>query len=85
MGEPARPALILFPRFGRDVEPQIRPVGPAEVFVRLTQASTNYVMLGEAGFVALQRLVSDLPARAIDYSSSEEAIGLVEELSGAFA
>lgn len=80
MQEPARPALILFPRFGRDMAPETRPVGAAEVFVRLTQASTNYVALGEPGFVALQRLVATVPARAIDYSSSEEGIALVETL-----
>jgi HprK-related kinase A len=80
MAEPARPALILFPRFGRDFASETRPVGGAEVFVRLTQASTNYVALGEAGFAALQRLVATVPARAIDYSSSEEAIALVETL-----
>ena len=79
MDEPARPALILFPRFGRDFPAEVRPVGAAEVFVRLTQASTNYVALGEGAFAALADLVR-LPARAIDFSSSEEAIGLAERL-----
>ena len=57
MGEPARPVLILFPRFGRDLEPAVREVGAAEAFMRLTQASTNYVALGERGFDALTGLV----------------------------
>lgn len=78
MREPAQPALILFPRFGAEFEPSIRAVGPAEVFARLTQASTNYVALGETGFDALTRLVR-LPARAIDYASTEAAIALVEQ------
>ena len=47
MDEPAPPALILFPRFG-GLERAVAPVGQAEVFVRLTQASTNYVTLGDA-------------------------------------
>ena len=80
MGEAARPVLILFPRFGRDFPPEVRPVGAAELFVRLTQSSTNYVALGEPGFEALSRLVREVPAKAIDYSSSDEAVGLVEEL-----
>jgi HprK-related kinase A len=80
MDEPARPALILFPRFGRELEREVRTVGAAEVFVRLTQASTNYVALGERGFDALVRLVAEVPARAIDYSSSEEAAALVDTL-----
>ncbi|QAY75630.1 HprK-related kinase A [Sphingosinicella sp. BN140058] len=79
MAHSARPALILFPRFGRDLPATQRPVGAAEVFVRLTQASTNYVSLGERGFGALTALVGGTPARAIDYSSTEEAIGLVEQ------
>jgi HprK-related kinase A len=80
MEEPAEPALILFPGFGRELEPAVRPVGAAEVFVRLTQASTNYVTLGERGFGALSRLVTETPARAIDYSDGEQAVALVEQL-----
>jgi HprK-related kinase A len=78
MREPARPALILFPRFGE--EKAMRAVGPAEVFMRLTQASTNYVALGARGFDALSGLVAHCPALAIDYPDTETALGLVEEL-----
>lgn len=78
MREPAEPALILFPRFGS--EGAIRPVGQAEVFMRLTQASTNYVGLGQAGFEALTRLVSACPAAAIDYADTDTALSLVDLL-----
>ena len=78
MTEAAPPALILFPRFGHAAE--TREVGQGEVFVRLTQASTNYVALGEAGFDALTRLVTSVPAKAIDYPDTETAIELVEAL-----
>jgi len=81
MAEPARPALILFPRFGADLAPATREVGAAEAFVRLTQASTNYVNLGEAGFRALTRLVIEVPGRAIDYADTAVAIGRVEQLA----
>ncbi|HYJ31080.1 MAG TPA: HprK-related kinase A [Allosphingosinicella sp.] len=79
MREPARPALILFPRFGS--EQAMRPVGPAEVFVRLTQASTNYVALGSRGFDSLSHLVATCPAVAIDYPDTDTAVALVETLS----
>ena len=59
----------------------MRPVGAAEVFVRLTQASTNYVALGGRGFEALTRLVATCPGRAIDYPDTETALALVEELA----
>lgn len=80
MEEPARPALILFPRFGRELEPAARDVGPAESFMRLTQASTNYVALGERGFDALTRFVAALPSKAIDYAATDQAEALVERL-----
>jgi HprK-related kinase A len=80
MTETAKPVLILFPRFGRDFRPEVRRVGAAETFVRLTQASTNYVALGEQGFETLSALVTGIPARAIDYSDTESAVALVEQL-----
>jgi hypothetical protein len=80
MDAPAVSALILFPRYGADLAAATRPVGAAEVFVRLTQASTNYVTLGEAGFATLTRLVTSCPARAIDYPDAEAAFLQVDEL-----
>ncbi|MBU6207001.1 MAG: HprK-related kinase A, partial [Alphaproteobacteria bacterium] len=83
MDSPAAPALILFPRFG--VPRDVRTMGISEVFIRLTQASTNYVALGEAGFGALTRLVTATPARAIDYPDTMTGLALVEELWSALA
>lgn len=77
MAEPAAPALLLFPRFGAAADR--RAVPPSEAFVRLTQASTNYTTLGEAGFGALTRLVQTVPARAIDYPDTETALALVAD------
>ena len=78
MHEPARPALLLFPRFGGDVA--VERMGEGEAFVRLTEASTNYVALGEAGFAALTRLVRETPAFGISYPDSATGIALVEQL-----
>ncbi|MEN2748116.1 HprK-related kinase A [Sphingomonas sp. T9W2] len=78
MDRPAVPALLLFPTFGP--AEAVRAVGAAETFVRLTQASTNYVALGERGFEALGRLVQDVPVRAIDYADTDSGIALVERL-----
>ena len=78
MNESAPPALLLFPRFGHLAA--VREVAPGETFMRMTQASTNYVALGEAGFRAMTRFVKAVPARAIDYASGEEAVALVERL-----
>ncbi len=78
MAESAPPALLLFPRFGH--LSAVREVAPGETFMRMTQASTNYVALGEVGFRAMTRFVKAVPARAIDYPSGEEAVALVERL-----
>ena len=78
MHEPARPALLLFPRFGGVAA--IEPMGEGEAFVRLTEASTNYVALGEAGFDALMRLVRETPAFGISYPDSATGIALAEQL-----
>lgn len=83
MGEGGAPALLLFPRFGHDRA--VRPVGQGEAFMRLTQASTNYVALGERAFDALTHFVDGVPARAIDFPSGEDAIALVEQLWEEFA
>lgn len=79
MDEGAMPALLLFPQFGG--EPGLRPVPPAEAFMRLTESSTNYVALGEAGFAALVRLVRDVPAVAVGYGSSAEGLAAVTALA----
>ncbi|MGL3822518.1 HprK-related kinase A [Sphingopyxis sp. R3-92] len=78
MHEPARPALLLFPRFGG--ETAVERMGEGEAFVRLTEASTNYVAMGEAGFAALTRLVRETPAFGISYADSAAGMALVEQL-----
>jgi HprK-related kinase A len=78
MDRPAPPALLLFPSFGRPAE--IRSVSLSETFVRLTQASTNYTALGQAGFEALVRLVRGVPALAVDYPTGEAGVDAVEAL-----
>jgi HprK-related kinase A len=78
MDTPARPALLLFPRFGPALD--VRGVGAGEAFVRLTQASTNYTALGEPAFDALGRFVDAVPRAAIDYPDTAAGIAAVEQL-----
>jgi len=78
MARETRPALLLFPRFG--FPRAVRRMDEAESFVRLTQASTNYVALGERGFDALTGFVRSVPACAIDYATGDEGVELVERL-----
>jgi hypothetical protein len=78
MHTPAAPALLLFPRYG--FAEAARPVPPSEAFVRLTQASTNYVALGERGFSALTGLVEGVPSVALDYPDMETAGRMIDDL-----
>ncbi|MAF60640.1 MULTISPECIES: HprK-related kinase A [Sphingomonadales] len=78
MARETRPGLLLFPRFG--FPRAVRRMDEAESFVRLTQASTNYVALGERGFDALTGFVRSVPACAIDYATGDEGVELVERL-----
>lgn len=83
MDMPARPRLIVTPAFAAEATPVARRIGVTELFVRLTQSSTNYEMLGEAGFEAIWHLASQTPAYEIRYGSSEAARALIDELWGA--
>lgn len=78
MDQSAKPAMLLFPRFGYKAE--VREMLASETFMRLTQASTNYVALGEAGFDTLNRFVLETPAFGIDYQSGDEAEELINML-----
>lgn len=78
MTTPGKPALLLFPRFGQ--AQAVRDVPMSEAFVRLTQASTNYVALGERGFTALTGLVRAIPARAMDFPDGAAGVALAEQL-----
>lgn len=78
MALPAIPKLLLLPRFG--FAEAHRPVERGEAFARLTEASTNYVALGEAGFRSLARFVNDVPAVALDYPDSATVLAAVEAL-----
>lgn len=77
--DPAEPVAVVFPRFGFEAEQ--REVGKGETFVRLTQASTNYTALGEAGFAALTGLVAKLPALAVDYPDGAAGVAAIEALA----
>jgi len=77
MDEPARPALILFPSYGFD--PASDGVSRSELFMRLTEGSTNYIALGEAGFERTLALAETIPAARFAYPNSETGIAIVEQ------
>lgn len=75
---PVRPAAILFPRFDAEGEAGLAPFGTAAAFIALTACSVNYREFGQAGFVALSRLVGELPVMSATYPDTATAVGLAE-------
>ena len=82
MERPAAPAVLVFPQFGRGLEPAARAVGAGEAFIRLAQASTNYPDLGEPGYAALTGLIDRVPAVHLDHGGGEAALAALEALAG---
>lgn len=77
MDEPARPALILFPSFG--FAPDSVGISRSELFMRLTEGSTNYIALGQPAFEALIRVVETVPAARFAYPDSRTGLAIVEQ------
>jgi HprK-related kinase A len=79
MDEPARPALILFPSFGFATDSA--GISRSELFMRLTEGSTNYIALGQTAFGALIRLVEQVPAARFAYPDSASGMAIVEQFA----
>lgn len=57
MKQSAKPAFIIFPRYQKDVQLELKPVDKAGSFMRIADLSFNYPVLGAEGFVSLENLV----------------------------
>lgn len=77
MDEPARPALILFPSYG--FEPASDGVSRSELFMRLTEGSTNYIALGQPAFERMLRMIETIPAARFAYPNTDSGIAIVEQ------
>lgn len=79
---PARPALVVFPRYRQGAALRCTAVGKAETAMRLGLNSFNYRKLGPLGFDTVVRLVHDLPAWEIEYGALADALPCIERLFG---
>jgi len=78
--EPARPALIVFPRYDARVELKLEPEKPSRAFGRLAVNSFNYEMLGPAAFEAVTRLISTCRVYSLAYRDLDRAVAAIREL-----
>ena len=79
MHEPGTPALILFPLFARDAQPELIRMPPSEALVRLVAGSANYEAMAERGFECLTQLINRAPAFWLRYKNFDEADTLIRE------
>jgi HprK-related kinase A len=81
--EPARPALIVFPRYDPNVGLAIEPEKPSRAFNRLAVNSFNYEMLGPVSFDAVAGLVGSTRIYRLVYSDLAHAVAAIRELLAA--
>lgn len=77
---PARPALVVFPRFVAGAELSCLPLPKAEAVLRLGRNSFNYQALGPSGFDAVVALAQQAPAWELVFGELDAAIGKIEAL-----
>jgi HprK-related kinase A len=83
--EPARPSLIVFPRYEADAATSLAPLPKARAFMQVAENAFNYQVLGADGFAALGRLVEGSSQFEFRYSRLEEAMGVFERLAAGAA
>ncbi len=79
--EPARPAWIVFPRFVEGAGCTLEPVADSLAFVRLSNNSFNYHLLGETAYRTLVRLVSGCERYHLEYGDLASAVAQMEALA----
>jgi HprK-related kinase A len=83
--EPARPSLIVFPRYEAGAATSLAPLPMARAFMQVAENAFNYQVLGADGFAALGRLVDATGQYEFRYSRLDEAIGVFEQLASGAA
>jgi HprK-related kinase A len=74
--ETAVPKLIVFPKFEKGATAAVNKVASADTVMRLIASSTNYQIIGEDAFRAVNHIAKQAKAYEITYGSSADALGL---------
>jgi len=80
MSELAKPALLIFPKYGKESALRTTSKGKAHSLGELTRHTFNFAVLAEQGFDALGRLMDQVETYSIEYSSLDQVIPEVERL-----
>jgi HprK-related kinase A len=79
--EPARPGLIVFPRYEAGAPLALTAVPRTRAFMRMADNAFNYAQLGSAGFDALAGVIRHSDCYDFRYSVIDEAVQAFDRLS----
>ena len=80
---PAAPGWLVFPRYRADAPLQLEPIVKPQAFVKLSNNSFNYHLLGLQGFQGVAQLVRNCDCYILSYSNLDEAIETLNRLTDA--
>ena len=80
---PAPPGWLVFPRYQAGVPLRLEPILEPQAFLKLSNNSFNYQLLGLQGFQGIARLVRDCDCYILSYSNLDEAIEAMNRLADA--
>jgi len=80
MGEPSRPAWVVFPRFRAGASTIVQTISKANTLMRVAESSVNYSILGIEGFHILSRMIDIVDGYELEYSNLEEAVTWFDSL-----
>jgi HprK-related kinase A len=73
-GEPARPSIVIFPRWRSGAPTVLTPVRKAHVLLRLADQSFNYNYLGVRGFEAIASLARRVEGYELEYGDLDDVL-----------
>lgn len=81
MLQTATPCYVIFPKYNNSVsETEFSHISQSQLFMHLAINSFNYSVLGETGFHTLSNFVRQVVAIRLEYSDTDHALKLIEEL-----
>ena len=81
VGEWARPAWMVLPRYRAGTPPTLTQMGSGAAFLQIADNAMNYHLLGSRGFAAVGQLVDRCRSYSFEYSRLDDAIETFDRLA----
>jgi HprK-related kinase A len=81
VGEKARPAWVIFPRWRQGAEARLSPHSRADAFLHTASHAFNYSLLGSLGFDLNAALMDACACHDFEYSRLDDALRIFAELA----